>query len=264
MRPCQKFSFNVGMKFWLLLFICGSYVKVFAQEGQVEGLIFDKDTKDRVAHVNIINTRTGKSSYNDLKGEFKVDAQQGDKLVFIKQDYLPDTILIKSPANIAVYLQRFAIPLREVTIRDSLATPQSRLAATKREYNKIYGSSAYSDLLSVSPGGGAGISIDALYNSFSRSGRNAEHLRGLIQGDFEQNVIDYRFNRTYVGNVTGLKDKELTEFMLRYRPGYYMVTTASEYDFITYIRNNLRRYKRSKRALAIPPLIKPTKGGDPE
>ena len=272
MRPRQKYSFSVGMKFWLLLFLCGSCFKVFAQEnqgrvpdGQVEGIVFDKDTKDRVAHVNILNTTTGKSFYNDLKGEFKIDARQGDKLVFIKQgDYQPDTVIVKSNVNIAVYLQRFSIPLREVTIRDSLATPQSRLAATKREYSKAYGSAAYSDPFSVAPGGGAGISIDAIFNSLSRSGRNAEHLRGLIQTDYEQNVINYRFNRTYVGNATGLKDKELTEFMLRYRPGYYMVTTATEYEFITYIRNNLRRYKRNKRALAIPPLIKPAKGGEPD
>ncbi|HTE01670.1 MAG TPA: hypothetical protein VK668_20420 [Mucilaginibacter sp.] len=239
-------------------------MKVFAQENSVEGIVFDKDTKDRVAHVNILNTRTSKSFYNDLKGEFKIEARQGDKLVISKQDYLPDTVTVKSNANIAVYLQRFAIPLKEVSIRDSLATPQSRLAATKREYSKAYGSAAYSDPFGVVPGGGAGISIDALYNSISKSGRNAEHLRGLIQGDFEQNVIDYRFNRSYVGNVTGLKDRELTDFMLRYRPGYYMVTTATEYEFITYIRNNLRRYKRNKRALSTPPLIKPAKGGEPD
>lgn len=261
MGYCQKHSFRIGMKFWLIICFFGLFIEASAQEkqahaaaGQVEGIIFDKDTKDRVAHVNIVNTNTNKSFYNDLKGQFKIDAKQGDQLIFIKQDYLPDTVIIKSNANIAVYLQRFAIPLREVTIHDSLGTPQKRLAATKRDYTKIYGSSAYNDPLSISPGGGAGISIDALFNSISRSGRNAERLRGVIQGDYEQNVINFRFNRTFVGNVTGLKDQELTEFMIRYRPGYYMVTTASEYDFITYIRNNLRRYKRNKRTFSVPPL----------
>jgi len=254
MRASRKLSFIFVMRFWLLLFFCGMMPKAAAQENQVEGIVFDKDTKDRVNRVNILNIYTGKSFYNNLKGEFKIEARPGDKIIFTRDDYAPDTIAIKSNENLVVYLQRLAIPLREVTIRDSLATPLRRLAATRKEFSKAYGSSAYSNPFTVSPGGGAGLSIDALYNSISKSGRNAQHLQGIIQADYEQNVIDYRFNRTFVGNITKLKDQELTDFMTRYRPGYYMVTTASEYDFIIYIRNNLRRYRRNKKIFALPPL----------
>lgn len=262
MKAGRKFNFNFRMKLWLLIVLfCGLFFRAFAQDkqthpadGQVEGVVFDKDTKDRVARTNIINATTGKSYYNNLKGEFKVDARSGDKLIFLKEDYLPDTLIVKGNANMAVSLQRMAIPLKEVTIHDSLATPLQRLQATRKEFSKAYGSSAYNDILSVSPGSGAGISIDALWNSISRSGRNAQHLQGVIQSDYQQNVIDYRFNRTYVGNITKLKDQELTDFMIKYRPGYYTVTTASEYEFITLIRNNLRRYQRNKKIYTLPPL----------
>ena len=262
MKPGRKFSFNFTMKLWLLLvFFCGLFYSAFAQDkpdrqsdNQVEGVVFDKDTKDRIARTNIINTTTGKSFYNNLKGEFKIDARQGDKLVFLREDYLPDTLIVKGNANMAVSLQRLAIPLREVTIHDSLATPLQQLQATRKDFTKIYGSSAYNDILSVSPGGGAGISIDALWNSISRSGRNAQHLQGVIQSDYQQNVIDYRFNKIYVGNITKLKGQELTDFMIKYRPGYYTVTTESEYEFITYIRNNLKRYLRNKKLYSLPPL----------
>ncbi|MEO6849965.1 MAG: hypothetical protein ABI203_01310, partial [Mucilaginibacter sp.] len=241
---------------------CGSFLKSFSQEtpshpkdGQIAGIVFDNDTKGRIARTNILNINTGKSFYNDLTGQFKIDARPGDKLIFNKEDYFPDTVLVKTSASIAVYLRRHAIPLMEVTIRDSLATPLRRLAATRREFSKAYGSNAYSDPFGISPGGGAGVSIDALWNSLSRSGRNAQHLQDLIQGDYEQNVIDYRFNRSYVGNITGLKEKDLTSFMVRYRPGYYMVTNSSDYEFITYIMNSLRRYKRNKRAYLLPALV---------
>src|SRR5436305_1834536 len=83
---------------------------------------------------------------------------------------------------------------------------------------KAYGSNAYDGILSTSPGGGAGLSIDALWNSLSRSGRNAKHLQGIIEEDYQQNVIDYRFNRSYVANITKLKDLDLTNFMSHYRP----------------------------------------------
>jgi len=261
MRARPKFSYSVKTRWWLLLFFCGLFLKGFSQQkqarqpgGQIEGIIFDKDTKERVARTSILNNSTGKSFYDDLKGEFKVDAIPGDRLIFIKENYFPDTVVIKSTDNIAVYLRRRAIPLMEVTIRDSLATPQQRLDATHKEFRKAYGPNAYSDFLSTAPGGGAGISIDALWNSISRSGQNAQHLQGLIQADYEQNVIDYRFNRSYVGNITGLKDQELTNFMARYRPGYYMVTHASDYEFINYVLNSLKRYRRNKRTYGLPPL----------
>ena len=251
------------MKRGLLLLVMLRAFTLFAQDkaapagGTIEGIIFDHDTKDRVARTIIFNITTKKYWYNNLKGEFKVDANPGDKLVFSKQDYLPDTVLIKNNANIAVYLQRTAIMLHEVTINDSLHTPLQRLSATRKEYNKAYGSSAYSDPFSTSPGSGAGISIDALYNSLSKSGRDAEHLRGLIQHDYEQNVIDYRFNKSYISNITKLKDPELADFMIKYRPSYYLVTTDSEYEFISYIRTSLRRYQRNKRVFSQPPLRPP-------
>ena len=254
MKPGQKLSFSFRMKLWPLLLLCGLTIRSFAQEkpipkkdGQIEGVVYDKDTKERVARTNIINNTTGESFYNNLKGEFWIDAKAGDQLIFIKEDYLPDTLMVKDKGNLIVSLQRSAIPLKEVTIHDSLATPLQQFQATRKSFSKAYGSNAYSDVLSTAPGGGAGLSIDAIWNSFSRSGRNSQHLQGIIQSDYQQNVIDYRFNKTYVGNITKLKGQELTNFMVRYRPGYYTVTTATEYEFITYIRNNLRRYLRNKR-----------------
>ncbi len=265
MKPNQKFKFNFIMKIWLLLLLSILFTRAFAQEkntnsstNQVEGVVYDKYTLNRVARTNIINTTSGKSFYNNVKGEFKIDAQMGDKLIFLREEYFPDTVILSNNKVLVISLQRKAIPLREVTIRDTAPNPLKRLMATRKEFSKIYGSDSYDNIFGTSPGGGAGISIDAIWNSLSRSGRNAKHLQGIIQGDYEQNVIDYRFNRSYVGNITKLKDKELADFMIKYRPGYYTVTNASEYEFISYIRNNLKRYLRNKKQNALQPL-NPTK-----
>lgn len=239
----------------IYLLLCGPGVsRVFGQDKQVQGIVFDKDTKERIARVSIINLTSGQSYYDDFKGEFNVAASPGDKLVFIKEYYFNDTVLVKNNNNIIVYLPRNSIMLHEVTIRDSLHTPMQRLLATRREYSKAYGSSAFSNPFSVVPGGGAGFNLDALYNSLSRSGRNAAHLQGLIQEDYQQNVIDYRFNRSYVGNITKLKGNDLNEFMIRYRPSYYTVTSDTEYEFISYIRTSLRRFLRNKKGNSLPPL----------
>ena len=242
------------MKFWISLFIIILSVKAFAQQRVIEGIVYDKDTKERIAKVNILNTRTDQSVYNTLKADFKINAQTGDLLVISKQDYFPDTVKVQSSNTLFIYLKPTSIALKQVNITDTALTPQKRYLATKREYSKAYGSNAYRDPLTLTPGLGAGISIDALYNMISRSGRNAQRLQKVIERDYHEDVIDYRFNKTLVGNVTGLKGPELTDFMFKYRPGYYLVMSASQYDFIAYIRNSLRRYLRNPQAYTLPGL----------
>jgi len=190
----QARSFGIAMKFRLMLLFLGSCFSVFAQERVVDGIVFDKGTNGRIAEVNILNTNTGKSVYNNLKAEYKIAANVGDILIFTKQNYFNDTVKIENYNSLAVYLKRSAIQLQEVKVKSIIVNPEDKLAATKRDYTKLYGVLDDKDILSVSPGSGAGISIDALYNLFSREGRNAEKLRQTIQSDYYQDVIDYRFN----------------------------------------------------------------------
>jgi hypothetical protein len=252
--PERTFSFSVAMRFCFFILFVGFARNVFAQEKKVDGIIFDKYTNERIAIVNVLNATTGHSIYDNLKGEYAIEARVGDILIFTKDDYFPDTVKVENVNSQAIYLKRTAIQLSEVTIRDTVLNPLARLAATKRDYNKIYGVLDNKNILSTSPGGGAGIGIDALYNIFSKSGHDAERLRNEIQSDYYQNVIDYRFNRTFVTRVTGLKDGQLTDFMRRYRPGYWFVVNASDYDFITSIKANYKRYLRRQRAYSIQPL----------
>jgi len=241
------------MKLWLPLIFCIITVSAFAQQKEVTGIVVDKESNARIAKVNIINTGTGQSVYNNFKGEFKINAGPGDVLILSKSDHHNDTLTIKNYLPLVAYMKPVAIQLREVNIRDTLISPSKRRMALHSEFNKIYGSIGNRDLLSMAPSG-VGFSIDALYNMFSRSGKNAEHLKEIMERDYKQSVIDFRFNKSYVANITRLEDPQLTDFMFKYRPGYYQVSTASEYDFVKYIRNSLRRYNKNPRAFDLPAL----------
>jgi hypothetical protein len=250
----QRISFNPTMRFGLMFFLLiGLTGRAFAQEDTIRGIVFDKVTKDRVALVNVLNTRTKIAIYDNLKGVFAMDAKIGDVLIFTKQFYTSDTIKVTDYNSLAVYMKPMGNMLKQVNIRDTILTPEQQLAKTKQEYNKIYGPLGEKDAISVGPDG-AGLSIDALYDAISRSGRQAAHLRENIQEDYHQSVIDYRFNRKLVASITGLKDKQLTDFMQKYRPGYFFVTNATDYEFIASIKANYRRYSRRPNAFAIPRL----------
>lgn len=250
----RKFSFSIVRKCGLFLFFVMLSLRAAAQQKTVDGIVFDQATKERIARVNVTNSRTKQSVYNNLQAEFHIVARIGDQLIFSKANYFNDTVTVKGTGSIPVYLKASSIMLNQVNIKDTLQNPQARLEATKRAYSKIYGAIGDRNVLTVSPYGGAGIGIDALWNMFSRSGRNAEHLKTLIGRDYKENVIDYRFNKTTVASVTGLKEPQLTDFMQKYRPGYYMVTSASDYDFISSIKASYRRYLRNPRAYTLPRL----------
>ena len=229
-------------------------IKGFAQEKSVAGIVFDKNSQDRVARINVVNINTGKSVYNNLNGVFTIEAEPGDRLVFKKQEYYNDTVKVESYLPLAVYMSRTAIQLREVTIKDSVLSPKDRLALSKKENSRAYGTLANRDIITTPTMGGAGGSIDALWNMFSREGKNAANLRDYIDQDYKQDVIDYRFNRALAGKITGLKDKQLTDFMQKYRPGYYFVIKASELEFIAAIKSNLKRYLKNPKAYSLQPL----------
>lgn len=251
---CRCFSFNPVIKLWVIALLCAVQVTAaFAQEKTVDGIAFDKDTKERIARVNIVNTRSNASYYNNLKAEFKIKALAGDVLIFSKTGYFNDTVTVNNETSLVVYLKPSSVQLREVSIR-SVVTPLEQLNRTKKDYTKIYGHIADKDLLSSVSGVGAGLSIDALYNMFSREGRNAAKLRATIDRDYRENVVDYRFNRTLVSSVTGLDGAKLTDFMFKYRPPYYLVLNDNDYDFIKYIRTSYKRYVRNPEAFSLQPL----------
>lgn len=242
------------MKFYLIAFLCMVQLSsALAQQGQVEGIVFDKDSKERIAKVNIYNTNTGESNYDNLQAEFKVGAKPGDVLIFSKTGYLNDTVKVDAQTSVAVYLKPTSRQLKEVSVKGNI-DPQKRYEATRRDYTAIYGSIANHDVLSTSSGMGAGLSIDGIYNMLSFKGRNATRLREVIERDYHEDVIDARFNRTLVINITGLKEPALTDFMLKYRPGYYFVTQANDYELIKYIMNSYARYKRNPGARALPSI----------
>jgi hypothetical protein len=166
----------------LFVLVCLSSYS-FAQERLVQGVVFDKDSKIRLARVFILNTQTQSGVYNNSKGEFKLTAKSGDVLVAQLDGFRSDTIKVSGTVDLVFYLRRNSIRLQEVVIKDSLKTPSKRLQEIQNEYKDIYRIGNSSDLFKTGGGsglGGVGLSIDALYSLFSRQGKNARNLQKTI------------------------------------------------------------------------------------
>src|SRR5690606_14956265 len=150
-------------------------------------------------------------------------------------------------------MTRSTIWLDEVSVI-AQRSPEERLEQNRREYSTAYTRGDAGSIFSTGPTG-AGLSIDAVYKLISREGKNSRRLQEIIERDYRESVIDYRFTPDLVSSVTGLEGETLIDFMRQYRPSYYFVLSANDYNLAFYIRSSLARYRQNPAARRLPPLM---------
>lgn len=238
-----------------LLLVVLSLSTAKAQAGNVQGFVVDKDSKLRLAKVFIYNASNDEGIYNTTKGEFNVKAAVGDTLFAILQGYAVDTIMYKGQKSVYFQLKSLGISLREVAILAKKLSPKEQYEKTFKEYKYALDKGKAKDLLNMGLGG-VGLGIDAIYNLLSREGKNARHLQKILERDYREAIIDYRFRPDYVKQVLQTGDYETDDFMQQYRPSYDFVLSASDYAFVVFLRNSYASYKRNPAAFRLPPLPK--------
>jgi hypothetical protein len=244
------------MRFLCLLFLFSfMFLKLSAQTGSVQGFVIDKDSKLRLAKVYIYNSKKDEGIYNTSKGEFRINAVPGDTLFAVLQGYAVDTVVLKGTQAIYFQLKSLGINLQEVSITGKKLTPQEQYQQRLKEYKYKLDRGSAKDILSVGSGG-AGLGIDAIYNLLSREGKNARHLQKILERDYKESIIDYRFRPDYVKSILQLNDTETIDFMEQYRPTYDFVLTATDYAFVVFLRNSYASYKRNPAAFRLQPLPK--------
>lgn len=243
--------------FFILILFTGLSKLLYAQTKPVQGIVIDKESKQRLAKVYIYNIRTGDGLYNNTKGEFSTVAIPGDTLVAALSGYGVDTMVFKGQTAMYFQLKTLGIRLRDVVIQQKRLTPQQLYEKNVQEYRYQTMKGSSKDLLNLG-NGGVGLGIDAIYNLLSRQGRNARHLQKILEKDYREDLIDYRFNANLVRQVLGIQGDELTDFMQQYRPTYQFVLDATDYSFNQFIRNAYKSYRLNPKALQLPKLPKIT------
>lgn len=240
-----------------LFFLSTLACQTFAQQKPLQGIVTDKSSNQRLAKVYIYNTRNDEGLYNNNKGEFSTQAIPGDTLVTALSGYAIDTLVYKGQPALYFQLIPLSIRLQEVKIIGSTVNPKEKYQRTLNEYKYALDRGSSKDLLNLNQSG-AGLGIDAIYNLLSRKGANARHLQKILEKDYREQIIDFRFRPDYVGKVLNIHDFELKDFMQQYRPTYEFVLSASDYAFIVFVRNSYKIYKRNPAALRLQALPKLT------
>ena len=236
--------------FLFLLLICFSFLAT-AQSSEINGVVFEKGSSQRVDRAIISNVRGNSRSESDDLGLFKIQANIGDTLKVSKQGFTDQLITVTSGSDLVIQLAK-PVQLAEVNI-----TGQSK----KQELDEI--KSQYRKKGSYHAGKPPLLSyiftpLTALYELVGKTPGQARRFNTYYSREVQQSEIDRRFNSSTIQPITSYDGKDLHNFIQIYRPAFQDLSGWAEYDLVKYIRKSALAFEAAGRpvAQALPTLPK--------
>lgn len=210
--------------------------QIFAQQEFIlNGVVMENGSKMRVALAEITNKRNKYSTGSNDMGIFQLKSAVGDTILITKRGFNDKEYVIISTKDALILINR------GTTLNEVVITGQSKkqtLDAVKRDFRdkgSFYGGKPKPLAFIFTP-------LTALYELFGRTPKNARRFSNIYNTEMEQTHIDGFFNKSIIGNNTGLTGKELEHFMINYRPEYEKTKNWNVYDGTKYIRDSYKNY----------------------
>ncbi len=250
--PVFFFSFIHSFAFAQLILLNPKYVS---------GKLVDNVTSQSIPFVYILNESQHISALSDTTGKFTIRAKPGDTLVFSVIGYLGKYIVLeKSDFTIcqSIPLTARSYDIAEVEIfgipsysqfkekLKNLKMPETETDRLRQYLEKIsleVGKEAKYELaMKKAAEGGSLASVPFL------SAQDLERikLKEIMKEEKIQAAIDKKYNRQMIGNLTGLKDIELDEFILFCKFSKRYLQFASEYDIMVKVLEKYKEFKEMK------------------
>ena len=219
-----------------------------------DGIVIDSVTGTPIPFVHILNESSRKGYISDSAGEFHVALNRGDTLVFISLGYMGKVIIADSSLKTVLLLPR-AYKIDEVSIQSIRSYEQFKrdfLQIEPEKEKKIEGlpegkpidipilldtSYIKSDaFLVLHP-------LSYLYYNFSKEEKSKRKVFYLKRQEGEKIIIDRKYNRSIVSEITGLEGDELTNFIGFCNFSHQYLLYATELEIVNKIGEMLIVYK---------------------
>lgn len=234
-------------KTWIILLLL---IPVFANAQTVlTGTAYDADSRNKLKLVFVNNLTQKEVDHTGQKGDFSVNAEIGDLVVFSCPGYVSDTLIVENLSSKMVILRPSLIVLNEVVVKAKAREPEDIRAA----YSSAYSLSSTNIL---SKDGNV-----SLYNMFNKQSQQKRAFQKFIDTELNEKTIDDKFNRKLVSEVTKIRGQLLEDFMSYYRPTYSEVVNMSDFELRTYIVESYNKYIKLPAEARIYPSLPKTSFG---
>ncbi|WP_298709097.1 carboxypeptidase-like regulatory domain-containing protein [uncultured Chitinophaga sp.] len=250
MKPTRLYLITM-----LLTLVCGAAsLPAMAQietPVTLRGQITSSDGKLVLYPATVRNKQTGARVFSDQGGFYRIAARQGDEIVVSFIGYVSDSVKVVNlagtqVANIRLKARERFLPQVEVSGKwnayqlDSIARYEEFRPFLESKEKTLVNTEKRTD-------GGFGL----VFSPFTRGSRKEKDLRKfkkLYDENERQQFVDYRYSKSFVSQVTGLKGDSLTQFTNIYTPSYGMLRTINQEDLIMWISVRAKKWRENPAA----------------
>ena len=212
----------------LLLVLFPAFLKA---QMTIGGTAYDADTHSKLRLVFVNNLTQREVDHTGQKGDFTIKADLGDLIVFSCPGYESDTLILENMRPKIVLMRPSLIVLDEVIVsaRNNKKPEDARVA-----YSSAY---SYATTNVFSLDGNV-----SLVNAFSKQSKQKRAFQRFMDTELNEKLIDQKFNKDLVTQLTKIRGQLLDDFMSYYRPTYSQVSAMNDVDLRTYIINSYNAY----------------------
>jgi len=223
----------------LLLSIC---FEISAQN-TVKGKVYDAQTDSIIAGVNVYNLNTKQSVRSGNDGSYTIAASEGDRIMFSRIGFRPDT---------ATIIYSMLLALHDVTLYKEIITLKNVTVTSSYQMDSLGRRNFYSDIYARQPGitglnrppDGFGVSVSP-FSYFSHRATQKRQLKRRLLKQEEESYVDRSFPKEWVAKLTGLRGDSLTRFMTLYRPSYKFCRKTNREKMLLYVNDKLKEFKKN-------------------
>ena len=256
---------KIFLKILIVLFLLGTGFRSFSQFLKISdyviiaGYVHDKQSMEPIPYVNIFVKQTRRGTITNADGYFLLKARLNDSVVYSsvahKREY---TLITDSIAEINEALVVFLEPRQyEIGSIDIIAL--RRYQQIKYEITNmkpIDDAFSYSkrnfplrpgdiDFIPLSEISGPGISfspISALYDAFSKEGKERRKLEELMQKDKLKDLVESKISYKKIGALLRINELETEQFInwCNFSPEF--LSRINDYDFIMLLLSKYKQY----------------------
>lgn len=236
----------------------------FAQENgytKISGVVVNEANLLPKSDVNVINLNTVKGTTTNGMGEFEIEAKVNDTLHFsfigfqsIKIRVSADWI--KNKTGFKVKLTEKAFALEEVFVPRYMLTGYLEVDTKLIALNEAHRYSISGLPYGYESGGNTQVGkvlgalsnpADALYNAFSKKGKEMRKLREFKKDETVRNVLASKYDRETVAAILGIDKKEIKEILKGCNYSDAFIDTANDLQIMDAIKGCYEDYKLLKK-----------------
>ena len=229
---------------YLLFLVCASFQGI--TQVSVKGTVCDSVSKAALSPVSIENLRTHKVCFSNAQGEFAIEAELGDFLIFTHVGYNRKVMSLKvadDAKSMKVSMTVKTTSLKSVTIKRGPTEYQKDSANRADVYKDVFDYQQNKSVMSP---------VTSMYQKFSKKYKNLRKFQEQITDNENQKFIDTRYTPELTTKMTKLENDELASFMNQYPMDYDYARVATELEIKMWIKYNYQDYLKKGRPPYVP------------